>query len=207
MKLTFNRSSTALILCDFNNDIVHPDGKFSAWGLPAEVARRNVLGNTRKLLAAARKAGLSVIHVSAVARPGAAGGPRNAPAWQSIEAMGALLEGTWGAGIHDDVKPEASEPVVIKRRAGAFYHTDLQLVLREMRADTLILCGVATNFVIEGTARDAADAGFNVIIAEDCCSTFSEEAHRASLVTLEMLTTVTTSAEIEAALLPPAPQS
>jgi biuret amidohydrolase len=198
MPIAFDRSRTALILCD--NDVVHPDGKFSAWGLPAEVARRNVIPTTKRLLAAARRARMPVIHVTGVTRPGLAGSPRNADAWRALAALGALLEGTWGAQLHDELKPEAGEIVVVKRRVSAFYHSDLQLAIADVGASTLILCGVATNFVIEGTARDAADAGFVVIIAEDCCSSSSEDVHRASLAALGMLTTITSAADIEAFL-------
>jgi nicotinamidase-related amidase len=200
MPITFEGSSTALVLCDFDNDVVHPDGKFAAWGLPAEVVRRNVIPNCKKLLAAARKARIPVIHVTGVTRPGLAGSPRNAEVWRALAALGALLEGTWGAELHDELKPVAGEMVVVKRRVSAFYHSDLQLVLADVGARTLILCGVTTNYVVEGTARDAADAGFTVIIAEDCCSSVSEDVHRASLAALSMLTTITSAAEIEAFL-------
>lgn len=200
MNLHIDKKNTALVLCDFDNDIVHPEGKFASWGLPVEVARRNVIANTKQLLHAARQAKLPVIHVSGVMRPGLAGSPRNAAVWQALAGMGALLEGSWGAQLHEELKPEAGEMVVIKRRVSAFYHSDLQLALRDVGATAIILCGVATNFVIEGTARDAADAGFVVLIAEDCCSTVSEAVHQASLQAMAMLTTVTSSAEIAKAL-------
>lgn len=200
MNLHIDKKNTALVLCDFDNDVVHPDGKFAAWGLPAEVARRNVIANTKGLLQAARSARMPVIHVSGVTRPGLAGSPRNAAVWQALASMGVLLEGTWGAQLHDELKPEDGEMVVIKRRVSAFYHSDLQLALRDVGATAIILCGVATNYVVEGTARDAADAGFVVIVAEDCCATVSEQVHQASLQAIGMLTTVTSSAEIVKAL-------
>ncbi len=200
MNLHIDKKNTALVLCDFDNDVVHPDGKFASWGLPAEVARRNVIANTKQLLHAARRAKLPVIHVSGVTRPGLAGSPRNAAVWQALAAMGALLEGTWGAQLHDELKPEDGEMVVIKRRVSAFYHSDLQLALRDVGATAIILCGVATNYVVEGTARDAADAGFVVLIAEDCCATVSEAVHQASIQAVGMLTTVTSSGEIAKAL-------
>jgi nicotinamidase-related amidase len=200
MPVVIEPSTSALVLCDFDNDVVHPDGKFAAWGLPAEAARRGVIPRCKRLLAAARRAKLPVVHVTGVTRPGLAGSPKNAEAWRALAAMGALLEGTWGAQIHDELRPEPGEIVVVKRRVSAFYHSDLQIALADAGARTLILCGVATNFVVEGTARDAADAGFTVIVVEDCCSTVSEEVHRASLAAMAMLTTITTAAELEAAL-------
>src|SRR5262249_4136487 len=148
---------------------------------------------TKRLLSAARAARMPVIHVTGQTRPGLAGSPKNADAWRAMAALSPLLEGTWGAQIHDELKPEAGEIVVVKRRVSAFYHSDLQLAIADVGANTLILCGVATNFVVEGTARDAADAGFIVIVAEDCCSSMSEDAHKASLTALTMLTTVTTA--------------
>ena len=200
MPVEFDRSKTVFIPCDFNNDIVHPDGKFAAWGFPAEVARRTVIPKTQRLLTAVRQAQVPVIHVKVAFRAGMAGIPLNAPLWQGGAQAATLVEGTWGAEIHNDVQPAPSEIVVVKRRVSGFYHTDLHLALAALDATTLILCGVATNYVVEGTARDAADAGYNVIIAEDCCSTLNEEAHQASLSSLGLLATISTSDEIIAAL-------
>lgn len=200
MPVEFEKTKTALILCDFDNDIVHPEGKFAGWGFPQDAARRNVIPNSRNLLETARRAGLPVIHVKVAFRPGMAGIPQNAPLWQGAAQAEALVEGTWGAEIHDDVKPQDGEIVITKRRVSAFYHTDLQLALAQMNATTLILAGVATNYVIEGTARDAADSGYTVIVAEDCCSTLSEEAHQASIASLGLLATISNSGEISAAL-------
>ena len=200
MPVALDKTKAVLILLDNNNDIVHSDGKFAGWGFPQEVARRGVLPATQRLLAGARQATLPVIHVKVAFRPGLAGIPQNAPLWQGAAQAGALVEGDWGAEIHDDVQPRGDELVIVKRRVSAFYHTDLQLALAQLNVTTLILCGVATNYVVEGTARDAADAGYQVIIAEDCCSTLSEEAHQASLQTLGLLATITNSSEIAAAL-------
>ena len=200
MPVTLDKSKTVFIPCDFDNDIVHPDGKFAGWGFPQEAARRNVLPNTQKLLAAVRQAGVPVVYVKVATRPGMAGNPQNAPIWQALGQAEALIEGTWGAEIHEDVQLAPGEVVVIKRRISGFYHTDLRLALAQLNVTTLILCGVATNYVVEATARDAADAGYEVIIAEDCCSTLSEEDHQASLKSLGLLATISNSTEITAAL-------
>ena len=61
----------------------------------------------------------------------------------------------------------------------------------------MLLCGVATNFVIEGTARDAVDRGYNVVIVADCCASLSQESHDAALNTsLPFLSTITSLEEI-----------
>ena len=65
----------------------------------------------------------------------------------------------------------------------------------------MLLSGVATNFVVEGTAREAADRGYDVIIVGDCCASVSQEAHDASLtVALPFLATISDLDEVVAAL-------
>lgn len=70
---------------------------------------------------------------------------------------------------------------IIKRQWGAFYGTDLELQLRRRGIDTLVLGGIATNIGVESTARSAWEMGFNLVIAEDICSTASREQHEASV--------------------------
>ena len=64
-----------------------------------------------------------------------------------------------------------------------------------------MLAGVATNFVVEGTAREACDRGYNVVVVGDCCASVSQEAHDAALtVALPFLATISDSSEVAAAL-------
>ena len=61
--------------------------------------------------------------------------------------------------------------------------------------DTVVLTGVATEFVVEAAARHAADADFRVIVLEDCCASFSDEAHKAALHVMDHLATIASSAD------------
>lgn len=67
--------------------------------------------------------------------------------------------------------------VIHKRNWGAFHGTDLDLHLRRRGIKTLVLGGIATNFGVESTARDAWERNYNLILAEDACTTTSAEAH------------------------------
>lgn len=71
--------------------------------------------------------------------------------------------------------------VVTKRQWGAFFGTDLDLQLRRRGIDTIVLCGIATNIGVESTAREAFQYGYNQIFITDAMTTFSEEAHTASI--------------------------
>lgn len=67
---------------------------------------------------------------------------------------------------------------VAKRQWGAFYGTELDLQFRRRGITTLVLAGIATNFGVELTAREAWQHNYSVVIAEDACATHSDEMHR-----------------------------
>ena len=83
-----------------------------------------------------------------------------------------------------------------------FSHTDLPKILASMNVATLILCGPATQRVIEDTARLAAEVCDRVIVARDCCSLFAEGDRQVSAESLASLVTVSNSPDIVAALFP-----
>jgi nicotinamidase-related amidase len=105
--------------------------------------------------------------------------------------MQAMQDGTWGAEIHADVSPEPQDIVIAKTRVSSFYASPLEGILNAQRLTHLVLTGIATDGVVEGTARDGADRGYSIIIPEDCCAATIEEAHRVTLGgMLAALTTV-----------------
>lgn len=201
MTLSLNKATTAILALDFVNDIVHPDGKFAGWGVPQVVAAANAIPNTKTLLAAAREKGAAVIYVGREHRAGYPDQPSHCQLDQGVQASGALLAGTWGAEIHEDLKPAAGDLVIIKRRVDAFHGTELQQTLTARKIETVVLTGVATTFVVETTARTAADAGYHVIIPRDCVAGLTTESSDFVLDNiLPMIATITTSAEVIAAL-------
>ncbi len=187
---------TALLVMDYQNDIVHENGKFAAWGLAAHVKQQQALENTAALLRNARKAGVKVIYVKV---EHAQGYPEiinsKIGMYQGMKQAGALLEGEWGAQIHDVVKPQPGEPILIKRRINPF--TIPQLRKELAGKETLLLAGVATNFVVEECARTAAAEDYNVVVVEDCCASMNQAMHDFPIKNiLPNLVTVTTSKEI-----------
>ena len=201
MALELDRQHTALLAMDYENDIVHPDGAFKDFGFAKMVAETNVLDKTAQLLAAARGAGIKVIYISVKFRPGYPERPANSGLWQGLHGATALVEDTWGSAIHDQVAPQAGEIVVTKRGVSAFHASDLDQILHTSRIGTLLLAGVATNFVVEGTARQACDLGYDTIVVGDCCASVSQEAHDSSLtVALPFLCTISNLEEVTAAL-------
>ncbi len=198
--LNLNKTQTALLVMDFQNDIVDPKGKFGSQGMAAQVQEKKAIENTARAIAAARNKGVLVVHVGVAFRPGHPEISGNAPLFAGVKNADALVEGTWGAEFHPGVKPAEGEMVVIKRGVSALTGTELNPVLRAKGITTLVLTGIATNFVVEGTARDAVDNGYSVVVLKDCCASFTDELHQFSLQVLPQLTTISTADEFIQAL-------
>ena len=201
MTLSIDKAHSALLAMDFQNDIVHADGAFKDFGFAAMVEQNDVLAKSTQLLEKARSSGVKVIYIVVKFRPGYPERPANGGLWEAVKQSNALTEGTWGAEIHEEMTPRDGEPVVTERAVSAFYSSDLAAILASAGIDTLLLCGVATNLVIEGTAREAMDRGYNVVIVQDCCAAGSQEIHDAALGTaLPFLSTISNLEEVTAAL-------
>jgi nicotinamidase-related amidase len=97
--------------------------------------------------------------------------------------------------------PLPDEYHVIKRRYSAFFGTDLEILLKGLRADTLILCGALTDVCVHYTFVDAHQHDYHVRVAADAVGGSSQSAHDASLTAMEYLQTgaLRTSADVIAA--------
>jgi nicotinamidase-related amidase len=165
----FDLDRAALLLLDFQNYGIHPDGYWAKHGEPDWPAvARPAMENASRALAAARKAGLLVIHVGVAWREGSPEANLSAPLFSG--APDRSVEGTWGAQFCELVKPLAGEVVIYKRGVSALAGTELDRLFRVRDVRTLVLSGVATQFAVEGTARDAVDRGYRVVVLEDCCA-------------------------------------
>ena len=175
--LAFDLGRTALVLLDYQNYNVHPDGYWSSVtpGLIARVAP--ALARTAEALAAARVAGICVVHVQNAWREGHPDINPRAP-WQAdAKAAGRSTEDSWGVEFFEPLAPLAGELVVRKRTVSGFAGTDLDRLLRLHDVSTVVIAGIITNFAAEGTARDASDRGYRVVVLADCCESITDEMH------------------------------
>lgn len=159
----------ALLAMDFQNAIVE---------MIPEPRRQRVVANATRVLQQARDAGVPVVHVAVRFRSGYPEVHAGNKGFAAAKAAGRLLEGTPGAEIHAAFTPRAGEPVVTKRRVGAFSTTDLRTILGAMGSRTLVLTGLVTGGVVLTTVREAADLDFSVVVVGDACDDADEEVHR-----------------------------
>ena len=183
---------TALIIIDMQRDFLEPGGFGAALG--NDVSRlKAAVGPCVDVLAAARGADVLVIHTREGHRPDLTDAPpmkveRGDPALRigALGPMGRILvRGEPGHDIIPELYPKAGEPVIDKPGKGAFYQTDLELMLKNRSIDTLLVCGVTTEVCVNTTVREANDRGFRCIVLGDCCGSYFPEFHEMGLAMIK----------------------
>jgi nicotinamidase-related amidase len=162
--------STALVMIDLQKGVL---------GRPLlPNPAREVLESATELAGRFRHAGAAIEWVRAWWSPDFGDALR-----QSVDKPPELRSGGFPADFASfpEGLVEPSDFVITKRQWGAFYGTELDLQLRRRRVRTIVLGGVATNFGVESTARDAWERGYEIVVAEDVTSSFSAEMHNFSM--------------------------
>jgi nicotinamidase-related amidase len=127
-----------------------------------------------RLLKAARSKGA---HVVLVHVGGAADGADRLHTTVDAPMRGAALPAADWSELIPELGRQAGDIAILKRQWGAFYGTDLDLQLRRRGLTTIVLCGIATEFGVESTARDAYERGYEIVFAEDAMTGRSGASH------------------------------
>ncbi len=187
--LALNPKSTALVTIDLQKGIL---------AMPlAPHSAAQVVDYSARLGARLKQAGGVVAPVHVAFSPDGADRLR-----QEVDRPNptASLPPDWSELVPEIVALHA-DFVIVKRQWGAFHGTELDLQLRRRGVDTIVLTGVATNFGVESTAREAWQHGYSVVVAEDAVSSLGEASHKFSIETiLPRIARVRSSAEILAVL-------
>lgn len=176
----------------YQNDVLHPDGLIRVGLRADDPARHALIDAASRLQHAARARGWPIIHVRVAYRPDYADLLQNAPILRAVAASGAVQEGSWGAQFHDALRPQESpdEFIVTHTRINAFYGTPLDILLRRLDAQQLLIAGVATHSVVESTVRHAVDCGFEVTVLADACAAALPATHLAALDSMRLIATI-----------------
>jgi biuret amidohydrolase len=179
----------ALLIIDMQRDFLDPAGYVAQTGVDVSLLRATI-APVQRLLTAARAARIPVIHTREGHRPDLSDlNPvkqrRAAGAGAAIGSQGPLgrllVRGEFGHGIIDELSPLAGEVVIDKPGFGAFYSTDLELILRGLGVSALIIAGVTTDICVHSTLREAVDRGFECTVVADACAAGDPAVHRAML--------------------------
>jgi nicotinamidase-related amidase len=166
--LVIDKSKTALVVIDLQKGVTaQPSRPYTAQEVIANAAelvnaiRRNNMPVFLVHVQMTKETMLNVISDQTFSRPQPA-----SPDW---------------AEFVPELTPTPSDIVITKRQWGAFYGTDLDLQLRRRKIDTIVLCGISTDFGVESTARFAYEYGYQQIFAEDAMASRSDEQHNAAI--------------------------
>ncbi len=185
---TVNKGRTAVLVMDYQNDIV---------SMLQENVRTQLLERTAAVIREARKTNIPVIYVVVRFREGYPEISSRNKIFRDLKGTGWLREGTPGAEIDPKVAPLPGEVVVTKRRVGAFSTTDLETVLRSKSITTIVLCGIATSGVVLSTVRWAADMDYSIVVVSDACADRDRDVHQLLMDRIfPRQATVVTSAEL-----------
>jgi len=186
--VTLDPALTALLVIDMQRDFLEAGGFGETLGNDVRLLQR-AIAPCRSILSAARRAGMLVIHTREGHRPDLSDAPRaklerGSPSLRigSPGPMGRILiRGEPGHDIVPDLAPLLNEPVLDKPGKGAFYQTDLELMLRVRHIETLLVCGVTTEVCVHTTVREANDRGYRCVVLADACASYFPEFHEVAL--------------------------
>jgi ureidoacrylate peracid hydrolase len=204
--MTVDPIRTAVIVVDMQNDFGAAGGMFARAGIDIS-AIRSVVAPTAKVLAAARRAGMTVVYLKMGFKPDLsdAGAP-DSPTWLKHLPFGVgdivtapdgtesriLIRDTWNTEILDELAPEEGDVALFKHRYSGFYGTDLDETLTRQGITSLVFTGCTTSVCVESTLRDAMFRDYQCLLLEDCTaepigSDAPRTNHDASLLVVQTL--------------------
>ena len=187
---------SALIIVDMQNDFLHRDGNFShmarehpEFGIDMPFLT-GTIPNLKKLADAFQTAERPVVYLAHVLK--ADYSDAAFPYWRVGIEPGSgnrthCVEGTWGAQIIDDLKPQEGEHLVVKKGFGGFSNTPLDTVLRNLGVSTCVVSGVTTCVCVSSTIRGGVEYNYRMILVSDAVAEVDRTTHEAELKTMARL--------------------
>ncbi|KAK9461259.1 isochorismatase family protein [Lipomyces oligophaga] len=186
-RIQIDVNTTALIIVDMQNDFFHPEGWFGQKGRDLELARKPIPA-IAGLLKSWRAVNGKVIWLNWGVRNDRAnlgptvqnkgkGGPEGVGYAEisPIDRGPALVQGSWGAEIIDELQAEPTDLLVYKHRLSGFWDNELESILRCQGVSTLLFTGINTDRCVFSSLQDAAFLGYDCILVEDACGTSSPQ--------------------------------
>ena len=157
----FNKEKTAILVVDILNDFVTGSIQFETG--------KTVIEPTNKLLKAARTNNIPVIFCNDSHRKGV---DHEFKLWGEHACLNSE-----GGKIVSEIEVSEKDYIVHKRRYSGFFQTDLDLLLRELNIENVIMTGLYAHLCVTHTAADAYQNGYNVIVALECTNGFTKELY------------------------------
>jgi len=179
----------ALLVIDMQNGYCTPGGSYEKYGgnIGADLnAYRQIIPNIARLVATSRELEIPIFYTQQVREESGIDlftrlhriVPERRAEFLRIPAV---IRGTWDAEIIDELKPADNDHILMKRRDSAFQDTELDLWLRSIQIDTVIITGVDTAICVENTLTDAFNIGYDVILVSDATASSWQKIGQATV--------------------------
>lgn len=200
-EISVERGKTAVVVIDMQYLDAHRDGEFGQRARRQGIEERTewyfkrvedlVVPTIARVLDAAREQKLDIVftRIAALTDDGRDLGWRY-QFWGMTAGLDAL-----DSRFLPEIPPLEGEIVINKTTTSAFMGSHIDRVLRNLGVETLIVCGVITSGCVESTVRDAADAGYRVLLVEDACAALSEQSHRNAINAMHPIFATVTDAD------------
>ncbi len=193
-------NDTALLLCDLQNDFLHPDGAYARGGQgAAEISALPV--RLAPLVAGMRGAGGWIVSTHFTLVPGRGGEPFISPHLKAVRPFlrrGDFTPGGWGHALVNELGP--ADLLVEKVAFSAFYQSRLEWILGRAGVRRLWVAGIVTNGGVASTVRDAHVRDLDVTLLSDGCAAFDTATHDTAVAALRPVAGVMSVAEALAKL-------
>lgn len=175
-------ATSALILVDVLNEFLAEDGKLNAMIAPM-LEQTDLIANLQRLLDGARNAGVKVFFSPHGLDEHSFDDVKEVhPRFQMAVENQVFWKGSQGGKFFKPLRPRPDEFVVTHHRMFSSFHgTDLQKQLQQEGIEKVVIAGLTSQTCVEGTGRDALEAGYHVTFLSDAVADFTEQAHRAAL--------------------------
>lgn len=193
---------TALLVIDMQNDFCHPEGIFALNGFVLKTAPE-IIQPLRRVIEICKKAKIPTIYTRHIIRCDSNENAVDGGIWVEMRPFlkrEGLRPNTWGSSEIEEIARLTSDYIIEKPRFSAFYQTNLEVLLRGLRVESLIFTGIVTNICVESSLRDAFFRDFKVVAIRDCMTAYKPEVHEASLRNMAFFGTVITFNELEGSL-------
>lgn len=174
---------TLLFVCDMQNGFIKPGGSISKLGLPAD-RTVNPIAPIRRMIDAFHAVGAPVLYSQMWLRPDYTDAGILAEVFPPLKGLGHCVADTWDSAVIDELTPEPGDYVVKKTRFDAFHGTNLELTLRCLGIEQIVMVGIATNVCVEATVRGAFSRDFRVLLPVDATASYTKEMEEGSIASM-----------------------
>ena len=195
-KQVLDRTNTAMIVVDMQNGFLDDEGSMVKTGMDITELKKTVAPVCR-LVEACHSVDIPIIFTRMVQRADYKDAGLRLERRPILKEVGSLVAGTWDMELDPRMVVKPEDYILDKNRYSAFYNTNLEVILRGLAVDTLIICGVTTEICVESTVRDAYFRDYKVLVPEDAVAAMDVARHQGTLLTIQYgFGTVTRTAEV-----------